>query len=88
MLAAVWQAHAQDSKAPYPTMASLDQYLTKRKAQIALARSAAPESISPDAEIMVLGQHGYATGRPGQLVRFPDLSVECASYSSRNTLTL
>jgi hypothetical protein len=71
MLAAVWQAHAQDSKAPYPTMASLDQYLP-RKAQIALARSAAPESISPDAEIMVLGQHGYATGQPGQPVLSPD----------------
>lgn len=54
MLAAVWQAQAQDSKAPHPSMASLDRYPTGRKAEIAPARSAAAESISPDAEIMVL----------------------------------
>lgn len=54
--------HAQgDSKAPYPTMAPLDQYLMERNAEIALARSAAPESISQDAEVMVLGRHGYET---------------------------
>jgi hypothetical protein len=69
MRAAVWQAQAQDSKAPYPSMASLDQCLTERKAAIALARSAAPESISPDAEIMVLGQPGCETAQRGQLVR-------------------
>jgi len=33
----------------------------ERNAEIALARSAAPQSISQDAEIMVLGQHGYET---------------------------
>jgi hypothetical protein len=42
-------------------MASLDQYLMERDAEIALARSAAPESISQDAEVMVLGRHGYET---------------------------
>jgi len=61
MLAAAWQAQAQDAKAPYPSMAPLDQYLMERKAEITLARSAAPESISQDAEVMVLGRHGYET---------------------------
>ena len=55
------QVQAQDAKAPYPSMAPLDQYLMERKAEITLARSAAPESISQDAEVMVLGRHGYET---------------------------
>src|ERR1700719_1293150 len=39
------------SKAPYPNMAPVDQYLMEdREAEIALARSAAPESISRDSE--------------------------------------
>jgi hypothetical protein len=59
MLAAAWQAQAQAAKAPYPSMAPLDQYLIERNAEITLARSAAPESISQDAEVMVLGRHGY-----------------------------
>jgi hypothetical protein len=66
MLAAAWQAHAQDAKAPYPSMAPLDQYLMERNAEITLARSAAPESISQDAEVMVLGQHGYETAVKGK----------------------
>lgn len=46
--------------APYPKMAPLEQYLmTDRSAEIAMARSAAPPSISTDAEVMVLGRHGY-----------------------------
>src|SRR6185437_1933506 len=40
-------AWAQDAKTSYPSRAPLDQYLMKdRNAEIALARSAAPESIS------------------------------------------
>ncbi len=59
-VSAAWQANAQDAKSPYPTMAPLDQYLiADRNAEIALARTAAPESISRDAEVMVLGRHGY-----------------------------
>ena len=61
VLALAWQAQAQDAKVPYPSMASLEQYLMERDAEIALARSAAPESISQDAEVMVLGRHGYET---------------------------
>jgi hypothetical protein len=66
-LGAWWQARAQDAKAPYPSMAPLDQYLmTDRNAEIALARSAAPEVISRDAKVMVLGPHGYETAIEGK----------------------
>ncbi len=61
-LGAVWQAQAGDAKTPYPSMAPLEQYLmADRNAEVALARSAAPESISRDAEVLVLGSHGYET---------------------------
>jgi hypothetical protein len=61
------QAIAQDVKAPYPNMAPVDQYLMEdREVEIALARSAAPESISRDAEILVLGRHGYETAVKGK----------------------
>jgi hypothetical protein len=66
MLGAAWQAHAQDAKTPYPSMAPLDQYLiADPNAEVALARSAAPESISHDAEVMVLGRHGYEIAAKG-----------------------
>ena len=61
------QTRAQDRKALYSSMAPLDQYLmTDRNAEIALARSAAPESISRDAKILVLGRHGYETAVEGK----------------------
>ncbi|HTD22986.1 MAG TPA: hypothetical protein VK738_10055 [Terriglobales bacterium] len=66
VLSVIWQAHAQDAKTPYPNMAPLDQYLMERNAEITLARSAAPESISQDAEVMVLGPHGYETAVKGK----------------------
>jgi hypothetical protein len=59
-------AQAQDVKTPYPTMAPLEQYLMTRDAEISLARSAAPDSISRDAEVMVLGKHGYETAVTGK----------------------
>ena len=67
VLAVVWQTEAQGPKTPYPTMAPLDQYLMEdRDAEIALARSAAPESISRDAEVLVLSRHGYETAIKGK----------------------
>ena len=61
------QARAQARKPPYPAMASLDQYLMPdEKSEIALARSAAPASISHDAEVMVLGRTGYRTAMKGR----------------------
>src|SRR5580704_7445312 len=66
VLGAVWQVQAQDAAASFPRMAALDQYLqTDRDAEIALARSAAPEAISRDAEVMVLGRKGYETAVKG-----------------------
>ena len=57
---------AADAKTPYPNMAPLDQYLMDRNAEIDLARSAAPPSISRDATVMVLGRHGYETAMEGK----------------------
>jgi hypothetical protein len=64
-------AMAQDAATPYATtpyskMAPIDQYLmTDQSAEIALARSAAPDSISHDAEVQVLGRHGFETAVKG-----------------------
>jgi hypothetical protein len=65
-LATTYHAMAQDAKTPYPKMAPVDQYLmADRAAEIALARSAAPQSISNDAEVQVLGRHGFETAVKG-----------------------
>jgi hypothetical protein len=67
ILDAPWQARAQDRQMLYPSMAPVEQYLmTDRNAEIALARSAAPEAISRDATILVLGRHGYETAVEGK----------------------
>jgi hypothetical protein len=58
--------YAQDAKALYPSMVPLEQYLMVRDAEIALARSAAPESISRDATVIVLRRHGYETAVEGK----------------------
>jgi hypothetical protein len=60
-------ACAQPAKSPYPTMAPIEQYLSKTPAdEVALARSAAPPSISADAEVLVLGGRGYETAVKGK----------------------
>jgi len=51
---------------PYPKMAPVDQYLMGKNAEIQLARSAAPDSISRDATILILGRHGYETAVEGK----------------------
>ena len=72
LLSATWRMQAQDTsapnaKAPYPTMAPLEQYLmADRDAEIALARTAAPKSMSADATVMVLSRHGYETAVNGK----------------------
>jgi hypothetical protein len=66
VVAAAWQAHAEDAKTPYPKMAPVDQYMMERSAEIALALSAAPPSISKDAEVMVMGPHGYEVAVKGK----------------------
>ncbi len=63
---AAWRAPAQAEKAPYPAMAPLREYLiAERASEIAVARSAAPASISDGAEVMVLGQAGYTRAVKG-----------------------
>ncbi len=61
---AVLPIHAQHEKAhttssPYPNMAPIAQYRMDRDAEIALARTAAPASISHDAEILILGEKNF-----------------------------
>ena len=72
VLGTAYQAVAQaattpSTTTPYAKMAPIDQYLmTDQSAEIALARSAAPESISHDAEVLVLGRHGFETAVKGK----------------------
>jgi hypothetical protein len=58
------KATAQSDK--YQKMAPVDQYLMGRDAEILLARSAAPDSISSDATVMILGRQGYETAVRGK----------------------
>jgi len=53
------QGAAQAATTMYPGMAPLAQYLMPRDAEIALARSAAPASVSRDAAILVLTRSGF-----------------------------
>jgi hypothetical protein len=60
------QARLQAEKASYSSMAAFDQYLMPdENSEIALARSAAPASVSDGAEVMVLGRNGYTTAVKG-----------------------
>jgi hypothetical protein len=57
---------AQSAKAPYPAMAPVEQYRVSSVAdEVALARSAANEAVSRDAEVLVLGSHAYETAVKG-----------------------
>lgn len=60
------RAKAQDTNSPYPSMAPIAQYRMDRAAEIALARTAAPASISRDAEILVLGETNFETAVKGK----------------------
>ena len=61
------QTWAQDAKIQYPRIAPVDQYLmADRNAEIALARSAAPTSISRDATVLVFEKTGYQTAFEGK----------------------
>lgn len=66
VLAAAGQGQAQNAKTPDGVIASIDQYLMDRNAEIAMARTAAPEAISGDAEVLVLGRQGYETAVQGK----------------------
>jgi hypothetical protein len=65
-LSVMSSASAEDAKPQYPKMAPIEQYLIPNRAdEIALARSAAPDAISRDATVLVLGTHGYETAVKG-----------------------
>jgi hypothetical protein len=67
LFCAIGAARADDAKAAYPAMAPIQQYhLATASEEIALARSAAPASISGDASILTLGDHGYETAVKGK----------------------
>ena len=66
VLSTAYEALAQNGTTPYPAMAPIEQYLMDRDAEIALARSAAPDAISHDASVIVLTRHGYETAVQGK----------------------
>lgn len=59
-------AQAQQPTTPYSKMAPVEEYLMTDQAEIALARSAAPKSISDDATIVVLKRRGYTPAVKGK----------------------
>lgn len=62
----ICRAQAREAETSYPVMAPINQYLMQDTvAEIALARSAAPPSVSGKAEVMVLGPNGYRVAVKG-----------------------
>jgi hypothetical protein len=60
-------AAGEDAKPAYPTMAPIAQYrVAEQSKEVALARSAAPGSISENADVLTLGIHGYETAVKGK----------------------
>ena len=66
LIGAIGAACAEDAKPAFPVMAPIEQYLeASTSAEIEMARNAAPASISGDASVLVLGNHGYETAVKG-----------------------
>lgn len=59
-------AQADNAAGAYPSMAPIEQYRMVTADEIAMARSAAPATISGDAGVMTLGDHGYDTAVKGK----------------------
>jgi hypothetical protein len=67
LLGGIGAVCADDAKPAYPAMAPMEQYrVASASEEIALSRSAAPTSISGDASILTLGDHGYETAIKGK----------------------
>jgi hypothetical protein len=67
LLGAIGTACAENATPAFPVMAPIEQYLeASASAEIALARTAAPTSISGDASVLVLSNHGYETAVNGK----------------------
>ena len=61
-----WANAQERQRTAYPEMAPVEQYLIAApQDEIALARSAAPPSVSANAEVLVLGKHGYESAVRG-----------------------
>jgi len=66
VLASCSAAYAQvPASNPYPTMAPVAKYMMPRAAEIEMARSAAPPSISANAEVLVMTKTGYDVAERG-----------------------
>jgi hypothetical protein len=65
-MSATVQAQPREAEKSYVHIAPIGQYLMDRKAEVALARSAAPPSISRHAEVLVLGRKGYEVAAAGK----------------------
>src|SRR5258706_6329181 len=60
------QCAAQSTETPYPSMAPLEQSLmADAKEEISMARSAAPESVGRDAEVLTFTRRGFETAVKG-----------------------
>lgn len=68
VLGTIGPARAQEGKKDlFPSMAAVAQYrMADRSEEIAMARSAAPVSISSDADVLVLGDGGFETAVKGK----------------------
>lgn len=67
LIGAIGTACAQDAKPAYPIMAAIGQYReANASAEIELAKTAAPTSISGDASVLVMGNHEYETAVKGK----------------------
>ena len=60
------RAMAQSETGPYLKMAPVKDYLMAQGAEIALARSAAPDAISKEADILVMDRQGYHVAIKGR----------------------
>ena len=65
LLSTTASTRAKEEERPYPKMLPLSEYLMDRNAAIALARTAAPDSISKDASVLVLTPKGWETAVKG-----------------------
>jgi hypothetical protein len=67
MLCACSAAHAQSQQTPnpYPTMAPISEYMMAPADEIAMARTAAPPSVSAHATVMLLGKQGFYVASKG-----------------------
>ena len=67
LIGAAQPALASGSSGPYADRAPIAQYMmTSPAAEIALAKTAAPSSISDNAEVLVLGVEGYTSAVKGK----------------------